>query len=71
MKMDGRSCTVAEGELLFPGFLPENERTGHPIPYPYSAEPKYNARVALRQGTLFPWLDDHWRRHIGRGDEDC
>lgn len=57
---------MAEGDLLFPGFLDrDRDQTLHdqnPFAGLYAMRPKYDAATALRQGTLFPWLDDHWRR---------
>lgn len=41
----------------------------YPYPYPYANSPKYDPATALAQGTLLPWLDDHWRRTVGRGEE--
>jgi len=57
---------MAEGDLLFPGFFyDDRDQTMHgqnPLTCPYAMRPKYDAATALRQGTLFPWLDDHWRK---------
>lgn len=63
---------MAEDDLLFPGFLYQNEsddpaanaRGRYPYPYPYAYLQTYQPAAALRQGTLFPWLDDHWRQSI-------
>jgi len=73
---------MADDDLLFPGYL-EQDAPGsatpgpggqYPYPYRYAGERAYDAATALRQGTLFPWLDDHWRQrtdvkeagHVGR-----
>ncbi len=67
---------MAEDDLLFPGYMyqidvTEEMVTGQvPYPSPYAHFQKYDLPTALRQGTLFPWLDDHWRARI-RGDGEA
>ncbi len=55
---------MAEESLSFPGGA---------SPYPYAEMKKYDLSTALSQGTLFLWLDDHYRKrvhsHASRGDE--
>jgi len=60
---------VAEEDLLFTGFLYQGDAANtpkgrYPYPYPYALYKKYDPRVALRQGTMMPWLDDHWRQRV-------
>ena len=67
---------MAEGDLLPPGYLYRDDMAGaqrgrFPYPYPYATYPKYDPETALRQGTLFPWLDDHWRRRIAPAEPDA
>lgn len=61
---------MADDDLLFPGYLEQGAPGaatpgpgGHyPYPYGYAGPGAYDAATALCQGTLFPWLDDHWRQ---------
>ena len=50
---------MAEENLSFPGGS---------SPYPYADLKKYDLQTALFQGTLFPWLDDHYRKRVRRSD---
>ena len=66
---------MAEDSLLFPGYLYQTDMTDKtgdgqaPYPYPYAHFRKYDLPTALQQGTLFPWLDDHWQaRNRGTGE---
>ncbi len=51
---------MAEDDLQFPDGV---------APYSYSEMKKYDLPTALYQGTLYPHLDDQYRKHVRLHDE--
>jgi len=59
---------MAEKDLLPLGYLFQQppatgpDETERVIPYTYGYNRLYDPATALRQGTIFPELDDQWRQ---------